>query len=125
MDTQLSIAIKKLFFFLGFLFFANVSIFAQQNSAFKGTVHDNNDRALVGATVFIEQLSIGDDTDRYGYFEIDPVPAGRYKVVVSYVGFEPIEQEIEFQEGITKEVHFRLQPDRNILSEITLHDNFH
>ncbi|SFS96397.1 iron complex outermembrane recepter protein [Porphyromonadaceae bacterium NLAE-zl-C104] len=29
-----------------------------------------------------------------------------------------IEREIEFEEGMTKEINFRLQPDRNILSEI-------
>ncbi|SFT02470.1 iron complex outermembrane recepter protein [Porphyromonadaceae bacterium NLAE-zl-C104] len=89
MDKQLLIAIKTLFFFLGFLFIVNLSAFAQQNSTFKGKVYDNNDRVLVGATVFIEQLGIGDDTDGDGNFEIDRVPAGQYKVVVSYVGFNP------------------------------------
>ncbi|SDZ80071.1 iron complex outermembrane recepter protein [Porphyromonadaceae bacterium KH3R12] len=118
MDTQSLIAIKTLFFFLGFLFIVNLSVFAQQNSTFKGKVYDNNNRILVGATVFIEQLGIGDDTDWDGNFEIDRVPAGQYKVVVSYVGFESIEREIEFQEGMTKEINFRLLPDRNILSEI-------
>lgn len=118
MDKQLLIAIKTLFFFLSFLFIVNLSAFAQQNSTFKGKVYDNNDRILVGATVFIEQLGIGDDTNGDGNFEIDRVPAGQYKVVVSYVGFEPIEREIEFQEGMTKEINFRLLPDRNILSEI-------
>lgn len=106
------------FFILGFLFFASIPIFAQQHSTFKGKVFNSEGEPLMGATIFIQQLGLGDDADSNGVFEIKHIPEGTYKVVVSYLGFEPIEEEVAFRSGETKDVNFRLAPDKNVLSEI-------
>ena len=39
-------------------------IFSQQNSIFTGIVMDQEDQELIGATVYLEELGIGDEIGR-------------------------------------------------------------
>lgn len=41
---------------------------------------------MIGASVFIEELKIGTVTNLYGFYSIS-LPAGRYNIVYSYVGY--------------------------------------
>ena len=52
-----------------------------------GVVVDENNQALIGATVLVEGTEIGTVTDFNGNYRID-VPAGREKLLVSYVGYD-------------------------------------
>jgi len=72
------------------LFFFTVSFAFAQNGSIKGTVKDSkNNEAIIGATVQIISASspIGSVTDVEGNFEISKVPAGSYKVQISYVSY--------------------------------------
>ncbi len=50
---------------------------------------------LIGATVFIREVTIGTATDRYGSFRLNNVPEGKHVIEVSYLGFETKEVEVE------------------------------
>lgn len=93
-------------------------IFSQQNSIFTGIVMDQEDQELIGATVYLEELGIGDDTDRSGEFRIANVPGGTHAVVVSYVGYKPVVKEVGFQQGVITEDTFRLEREEQILLEV-------
>ena len=57
---------KKLYLsFIG-LFAGFFIVFSQQNNIFSGTVTDENNEKLIGATVYFEELGIGSDTDVFG-----------------------------------------------------------
>ncbi len=109
---------KKLVILLMSLLTGFGEMFSQQNSIFRGTVVGEEDRELIGATVYLEELGIGDDTDASGTFRIASVPQGTHAVVVSYVGYKPVTKEIDFQQGAVREDTFHLQKDERVLLEV-------
>lgn len=68
-----------------------------QTSQLSGTVSDSETgEALIGATLLIG--STGTVTDYNGNYSID-LKDGQYSVVVSYVGYEPYEEEIQLSKS--------------------------
>jgi len=86
---------KKLYLFL-FTFAYVALIFAQSN--FRGNVVDDQLDPLVGAYVLLEGTNYYDTTDSNGNFKMYNIPAGKYKVVISYVGYENFTKEIALKE---------------------------
>jgi iron complex outermembrane receptor protein len=93
-------------------------LYSQQNGIFKGIVMDQEEQELIGATVFLEELGIGDDTDLSGVFNIGNVPGGKHVVVVNYMGYKPLVTEIDFQQGMVQEDTFRLDRENHVLLEV-------
>lgn len=97
------------------------SSFAQANlqefSVFSGKVIGNYDQELIGATIYIEDLGIGTDTDFEGDFFIDNIPSGIHTVIVSYVGYEKVINEVDFNQSEV-EKNFLLNPDERLLIEV-------
>jgi hypothetical protein len=60
-------------------------LFAQ--SALKGTVLDETDKPVPGASVFLNNTSVGTTANNDGNFELF-IPAGRFELIVSSVGFQ-------------------------------------
>jgi TonB-dependent starch-binding outer membrane protein SusC len=71
----------------------SVTSWAQQK-IISGTVTDNSNAPVAGATVTVKGTSIGTQTDSLGGFRIG-VPAGSKALTVSYVGLTPQEISIE------------------------------
>ena len=109
---------KKLIIFMIGLMTSPFLVFSQNNNIFSGIVTDNEGNKLIGATVFFEELGIGDDTDISGEFYLNNIPKGKYSVVVSYVGYTPLTKEIVFQKGQEKSENFVLEQDEQVLLEI-------
>lgn len=78
-----------------FIFYPVISIKAQENrkpetllQTIQGKVIDKSTHVpLVGATIIINDSTIGTIADKDGYFEIKEVPVGRNNIYVSYVGY--------------------------------------
>ena len=68
-----------------------------------GRVIDNTKQALPGACVYIDGLQTGDISDVNGFYSIKNIKPGNYKVVVSYVGYDPYTIELTVTEGKTTE----------------------
>ena len=64
-----------------------------------GRVIDNSKQALPGACVHIDGLQTGDISDINGFYSIKNLKPGNYKVVVSYVGYDPYTMELIVKEG--------------------------
>ncbi|MVM38966.1 TonB-dependent receptor plug domain-containing protein [Spirosoma sp. HMF3257] len=68
------------------------SLFAQTPGIIKGQITDLlNKEALIGAGVLVKGTSLGGSTDIEGNFIINRVPAGRYTLVISSVGYQTTE----------------------------------
>ncbi len=71
-----------------------------QKYSISGKIKDSsNGEELIGATVFIPELSTGTVANEYGYFTIS-LPAGTYQVKVNYLGFDEYSKSIELQKDI-------------------------
>ncbi len=74
-----------------FLFFALIlfalSARSQQKFTINGYVKDAaNGEVMIGATVYVQELSSGTTTNEYGFYSIT-IPQGNYTLKVSYLGY--------------------------------------
>ena len=63
-------------------------LFSQVTTRISGSVLDEFENPLPGATVYLQNTTIGTTTDAEGFFTIEGVQPGTYNLVASYVGFE-------------------------------------
>ncbi len=94
--------------------FATVNIFAQTNSNLSGVISDNNGAVVVGASVTAVSLENGSErttvTTNEGYYSIQQLPPGTYKVTVTQSGFKSSQVEsLALGVGQTREVDVVLE----------------
>ncbi len=85
---------KRILLFFFFLLIASVSVFAQTKFLVSGTVTDSRGEPVIDAAVSIKSAGKGVYTDVNGHYALSAF-AGRKLLVVSMVGFESFEQEID------------------------------
>ena len=62
--------------------------------ALTGRVVDESGYVLPGATITVEGTNIGTVSDVNGFFRLNGLEDGNYKVKISYIGFNPEEKDI-------------------------------
>ena len=83
---------------------------AQLTSSINGFVRDDSNGEPLGyANVFIKETGMGAASAMDGYFVISNVPAGKYEIAVSIIGYEMVTQQIEIISGENLRLEFRLQ----------------
>jgi TonB-dependent receptor len=93
---------RLLFTFIILLFQSAQILFAQGTSTIKGTISDKESgEALTGASVVINNTSMGAASDLEGRFIIRNVPAGNYTLSISYIGYNLLSIPITVQENKT------------------------
>lgn len=92
-----------------------VSAAAYSQTLFTGTVLDENNTPLPGASVVIQGSSTGVATDFDGNFEIE-LPQGDEILVVSYIGY--VSQEVDTSGKTNAEIVLR--PDSQALDEVVV-----
>lgn len=86
----------KKIFILSFICLLPLSLLAQFKLS--GTVRDlQSGEVLIGATVRLSDSPYATSTDVSGHFELQGVGEGSYTLLVTYVGYEPLRQEIFLQ----------------------------
>ncbi len=85
--------LKKLLFSLGILLSVNLMVFSQSGEL-KGKITDKETKEPIAfANIIIEQTGKqfgGGTSDFDGNYTIKPIPAGRYDVKATYVGYKPL-----------------------------------
>ena len=77
-----------------------VAAFAQKGGTVRGNVYDNNTgEPIIFGTVVLAGTNIGANTNEDGFFSVGNVPAGRYKLIGSYVGFDSDSADITVRDG--------------------------
>jgi len=103
-----------LFIFLPFL------LIAQKKYTISGYVKDaRNGETLIGATVALKNNAKGISSNQFGFFSIT-LTEGKYELVGSYVGFQPLSIPIKLDSD--KNINFDLSP-REALTEVIVSSN--
>ena len=86
-----------------------------------GRVSDNAGNPLAFATVLLDELKQGVLTDDHGVYSISKVPHGKYRVLVSILGYSTQTITIEVNEGNSNiKVDFTLTESLENLEEVTV-----
>jgi hypothetical protein len=93
----------------------------KQKITLSGTISDNNsNETLIGVNILIPELKSGVITNEYGFYSIT-VPRGNYKIQITSLGFQTIEETIDFNKNTKK--NFKLSSAENVLQEIVINSN--
>lgn len=99
---------------------ATFSGFAQEKYTFSGTVADiKSNETLIGVNIAILELKTGVITNEYGFFSIT-LPKGNYKISISSLGFQPIEQDLILDKN--QKVNLKLASNEEVLEEVVVLD---
>ena len=96
------------------MLFSVVYSFSQHT--IKGKVLDENGIALVGATVVIQNNTLGKSTDKNGAFLFDGLSKIHYNLKISYIGYETLSLQTE----VDHELVLKLKPSAISMHEITV-----
>lgn len=75
---------------------------------------------LPGAHVFLAGSSYGDITDEAGQFTMGAIPAGSYRLIVTMLGFSPVQLPVELSSNETVNLVVELETDIYDLKNITV-----
>lgn len=103
------------------LLFFPVFLLSQAETSISGFVLDAvSKETIVGATIFIPELEKGAITNKEGFYSIKQIPQGNYKIKITFIGYQSLEQEIDFSsdKGIRKD--FELESGAVELNEVVV-----
>jgi hypothetical protein len=99
------------------LFCAELSA-QNQRFTISGNITDSSTgEDLIGATVYVEELKTGTAANAYGFYSLT-LPEGKYKLVVTFVGYQQDTQTIELTKDIR--LNIRLEPKANEIGEVVI-----
>ncbi|MGL2966347.1 TonB-dependent receptor [Flavobacterium sp. XGLA_31] len=82
------------------LLFATAFAFSQEKFTLSGTISDSkSNETLIGVNLSIPESKTGITTNEYGFYSIT-LPKGTYKIQISYIGYETVEQTIVLTKDI-------------------------
>jgi len=85
---------------------------AENKVTVSGYIRDaSNGEALIGANILIKGTNIGAATNSYGFYSFS-LPAGKYTIIVSYIGYQSISQNMDFRESQTLNVELQVSAVR-------------
>jgi hypothetical protein len=100
--------------------FACVMANAQQKFTINGYVRDSiNGEAMIGATIFVQELNSGTSTNEYGFYSIT-IPAASYVLKFSYVGYSVISRAVVLDKDIRLDMELRAMSRQ--LQEVEISD---
>lgn len=104
------------------LFQLVIRVYAQPCSfAVNGSIRSEEGEQLAGAVVQLD-LQGATLSNENGFFVFEKVCAGRYTLVVRFVGYKTLSKEI-FVRGDTS-LHLVMETEKTLLPEISVHDHF-
>ncbi|MEP7237255.1 MAG: TonB-dependent receptor [Ferruginibacter sp.] len=107
---------------LPFLLFTFLSVLASAQTI-KGNVQDaNTGEPLVGATVKLEGTKFTTFVKLDGTFSFTNLPAGSYKIIITYSGYKNTQQEktVTISGSETKSINFKLEPTSQEMESVTV-----
>ncbi len=92
---------------------------AQTKFTLSGEITDaETGEALVGASIAVFDTPHGAVANNYGFYSLT-LRKNTYRIVVSYVGYEDLKQEIELSED--QKINFSLSPKSREIKEVVVH----
>ena len=110
---------KKYFLLISFLFFV-VSSFSQTGTI-RGFVSDKNTgEAIMFCNVTIDGTSQGSQTDLNGMYTLSKIPVGKHKIVVTFIGYKKLTQDISLNKGQILTLKFELESSTVNIGEVEI-----
>lgn len=107
----------KLFAIAAMIAYCSIAV-GQDKNTLNGFIKDKrNGEALIGATVFIEELKIGASTNVYGYYAIS-APVGSYTAIFSFVGYRT--QAVKVNLGTDQKLTIELDEEGSVLQDVVI-----
>ncbi|MBC8111625.1 MAG: TonB-dependent receptor [Verrucomicrobia bacterium] len=104
-----------------FFSFLLQNISAQEKFTVSGNIKDaSNGEDLIGAAVFVKELSSGTTSNTYGFYALT-LAKGKYQLVVSYVGY--ISQTFEVELSANQNLNVQLVEEQQQLAEVVITEN--
>ncbi|WP_242927352.1 TonB-dependent receptor [Pontibacter vulgaris] len=95
-----------------------LAVFAQQGSI-KGEVRSKG-QPLPYASIGLEGTSLGATAGANGHFEMQQVPPGMYKLIVTAVGYKPFSKSITVNDGEVVSIKAELEESTSRLQEVVV-----
>ena len=96
-------------------------LFCQEKFTISGYITDvETNETLIGVNVLFPELNLGTSTNEYGFYSIS-IPKGDQKLLISYLGFKNLTENVKFYEDQTYNI--KLLPETEVLDEIIIKDN--
>lgn len=94
--------------------------FNAQSQKLRGEILDaENKRPIVAASIFLNNTGIGSVSNEKGVFEISRIPAGKFELIVSCVGYETYVRYLKSSE-IESDLKIYLKPKAIFLEEVVV-----
>ncbi|MFA6152500.1 MAG: TonB-dependent receptor [Chitinophagaceae bacterium] len=91
------------------------------NGSIKGFVYNGEGRKpLEGASIYLKEIKVSAVTDGFGSFFLKEIKEGKFKIVISHVGFETIEEVIKIEDGVTTDFVVHMFPAPVKINEVTI-----
>lgn len=75
---------------------------AQEKFTLSGTIsEEKSNETLIGVNIVFPEISAGTTTNEYGFYSIT-LPKGTYNIVISYLGYATISEQITLNDDISK-----------------------
>lgn len=105
-----------------FLLWFTPTMFAQ--NTVEGTlVEHHTNKPIAFANIYFPQLEKGTTTNESGYFILNNLPSGNYKIVCSFMGYESYSKTISIP--LNRKLEIALNPSAIEMSEIIISTPFH
>ncbi|MFT7032849.1 MAG: outer membrane receptor for ferrienterochelin and colicins [Cyclobacteriaceae bacterium] len=102
----------------GLLIILSVNAALAQNGTLSGTISSEG-TLLEFASVGLRNTAIGASTDLNGNYSIQNIPYGKYQVLVSIIGFQPVSKRLEVNSASTR-LDFELKESATALEEVVV-----
>ena len=113
--------------FLGiFLFSSNHTLYAQKESEaniFGHVLDAANHEHLPFVNVYIKGTTLGTATNDNGHYILEHLPVGTHTVVVSFMGYKTIEQEVTLKANNSIEMNFTLEENTRLMNDVVVSAN--
>ncbi|MDD5149621.1 MAG: TonB-dependent receptor [Flavobacterium sp.] len=95
--------------------------FSQEKFTLSGTISDaNSNETLIGVNISIFELKTGIPTNEYGFYSLT-LPKGIYKVQITSLGYQTIEETINLDKNIKN--NYKLIGNETVLKEVIVVNN--
>ena len=98
-----------------------IAVNAQTNTVEVRVFSQAEKEALIGATIYFEDLNKGVVTNVAGVAPLTQIPNGQHKLIISYLGFETVQALVEIPHKTA--LVFYLKESSNALDEVVLQSN--
>nr|WP_322626174.1 TonB-dependent receptor [uncultured Flavobacterium sp.] len=112
---------KKILYVLLLAISTVFSALAQEKVTLSGTIADmSNNETLIGVSIYIPEANVSLTTNSYGFYSVT-LPKGTYTIMISYMGFTDVQEQISLQGNTKKD--FAMAESSKQLDEVVITSN--